>query len=114
MVTEALQKQMRQQRPDGQQQTVTSRQLQQMLDKAQQLAQQGQREAAQAMLDQLRDILENLQNADPSIADQGDDQGDDAGQQAMDQLQDLIRKERALQDRSMRSANTGQRQQGQR
>lgn len=109
------------QRPrDQNTRTVSSRDLQQMLQKARDLARMGQREQAQALLDQLREIMENLANSEPTMADDQDGAQDNDGDpmtQAMQNLQDLARRQRDLMDRGARQANSQrsrQQQQGQR
>jgi uncharacterized protein (TIGR02302 family) len=95
---------------------ISSRDLQQMLDKARDLARMGQKEAAQAMLDQLRELMEQLANSEPMLAD-GDQEGmesDNPAAQMMQNLQDLARRQRDLMDRSMQQANRQRGQQGQR
>jgi uncharacterized protein (TIGR02302 family) len=99
--------------------TVTSRDIQQMMDKARELARQGQKEQAQALLDQLRELMEQLANAEPELAD-GDeseaaDDGGDPTSQALQNLQDLARQQRSLMDRGLQqNRQRGQRgQQGQ-
>lgn len=96
---------------------VSSRDIQQMMDKARELARQGQREQAQALLDQLRDLMEQLANAEPQLAE-GDENGDpsdmdgDPMSQAMQNLQDLARQQRSLMDRGLQQ-NRQRGQQGQ-
>lgn len=102
----------RQSRPlDPNARTITRNEMQRMLDKARELARMGQKEAAQALLDQLRQIMENLQTAQSS-EEQMD--GEDPMQQAMQGLQELARRQRDLMDRSMRAGQQrGQQQRGQ-
>ncbi len=88
--------------------------LQRMLDKARELARRGQRDQAQALLNQLQQMLENMRagimDDDSEMAD-----GDSEMGQAMQGLQDMARRQRDLLDRSFRQANRGQRgQRGQR
>lgn len=89
--------------------------IQKMLDQARQLARSGQKEAAQAMLDKLRELMENLTAAvdSPDESDQqASDDSPDATQQAMTKLQDLARRQRDLMDRSFRRGQRGQPQPG--
>jgi uncharacterized protein (TIGR02302 family) len=98
-------------------QTIDRRDLQRMLDKARDLARRGQREQAQALLNQLQQMLENMRagimDDDSDMAD-----GDSEMNQAMQGLQEMARRQRDLLDRSFRQSNKGQRgqrgQQGQR
>ncbi|WP_395830781.1 TIGR02302 family protein [Elstera sp.] len=98
---------------------VTNRDIQQMMDKARELARQGQKEQAQALLDQLRELMEQLANAEPELADgdeseMSEDDGDPTSQ-ALQNLQDLARQQRSLMDRGLQqNRQRGQRgQQGQ-
>ncbi len=94
-------------------QVISSQDLQRMMDRARELARQGQREQAQALLEQLRQMLENLANADPQFAE--DDGAENPANQAMQNLQDLTRRQRDLMDRgAQRGRQPGQQgQQGQ-
>lgn len=76
---------------------VTRNDLQRMLDQARELDRQGRREEAQALLDRLREMLENMQIA-PMTAE-----GNQAGEQAMRELQDLARRQRDLMDQGLRA-----------
>jgi uncharacterized protein (TIGR02302 family) len=96
--------------PFEQGRTVDRRELQEMLDRARELMQSGQRDAAREMLAQLQEMLENLragmQQAQPS-----------QGQQALSDLQKMIQLQQQLLDRSFqmdRGQRQGQPQQGQR
>lgn len=97
---------------------VSNRDIQQMMDKARELARQGQREQAQALLDQLRDLMEQLANSEPQLAD-GDENGDpsemdgDPMGQAMQNLQDLARQQRNLMDRGLQQNRQRGQQPGQ-
>ncbi len=92
---------------------LRSQDLRAMLDRMEQLARSGAKDAAKQLLDQMRAMLDNLQMAQPN-GDQGD--GDDM-QQALDELGDMIRKQQQLRDRTFRQGQDQrrqQRQQGQR
>ena len=81
--------------------------LRAMLDRMEQLARSGARDAAKQMLDQLRQMLENLQIARPGgQMDEGDDM-----QQALDELGDMIRQQQQLRDRTFRQGQDQRRQQ---
>ena len=82
-----------------------------MLDRMEQAARQGSRDAARKMLDELAQMLNNLQMARPG--QQGDD-GDDEMNQALDQLGDMIRRQQQLRDRTFEQGQDQRRQQGQR
>jgi uncharacterized protein (TIGR02302 family) len=87
-------------------QVITGRDLQRMLDRARELAQSGDRDKARELLSQLQNMLENLRMARP---DQMQQRGANQAQQTMRGLQDMMRKQQQLLDRSFRA----QRQQGQ-
>jgi uncharacterized protein (TIGR02302 family) len=92
---------------------LRSQDLKSMLDRMERLARSGAKDAAKQLLDQMRQMLDNLQMAQPN-GDQGD--GDDM-QQALDELGDMIRKQQQLRDRTFRQGQDQrrqQRQQGQR
>ncbi len=79
--------------------TLTQQDLNSMLDRLENLARSGNREAAQQLLDQLQSMLENLQMARPGAQP---NQGDDDMNQAMDELGDMIRKQQQLRDRTFK------------
>jgi hypothetical protein len=92
--------------------------LRSMLDRMEQMARNGQKDAARRMLQELQQMLENLQMARPGQQMDGD--SDDDMMQALDELGDVIRKQQQLRDRTfqqgqdMRRGQRGQRgQQGQ-
>jgi uncharacterized protein (TIGR02302 family) len=72
--------------------------LQSMLDRLENLARSGNREAAQRLLDQLQSMLENLQMARPGQMDEGDDDM----MSALDELGDMIRKQQQLRDKTFK------------
>ena len=78
---------------------LSQRDLQNMLDKLQQLAQSGNKEAAQQLLQQLQQMMENLQMASPNMDQNGDD---DDMMSALDELGDMIRKQQDLRDRTFK------------
>jgi uncharacterized protein (TIGR02302 family) len=84
--------------------------LQSMIDRLENLARSGSKDAARQLLDQLQQMLENLQMARPG--DMGDDDGDDM-MQALDDLGNLIGKQQQLRDRTFRQGQD-QHQRGQR
>lgn len=114
----ALAEQMRQQAEAGAMQpldpnaTVLSRDdLQELIDRAREMAKTGAREAARDLLAQLQEMLENLQAAMPMM-------GDPSGQQAealsmMRDLDELARRQQELLDRSFQQSQQGRSQQGQ-
>jgi uncharacterized protein (TIGR02302 family) len=82
---------------DPSQRVVTSRDLERMLDRARELAQNGEREAAQQLLSQLQDMLENLRLAKPG---EGLPQGASEAQRMMRGMRDMMHRQQQLLDRS--------------
>ena len=100
--------------PNAQQ--LRSQDLRSMLDRLEQLARSGAKDAARALLEQLQSMLENLQMARPGM--QGGD-GDDDMMSALDDLGNMIRRQQQLRDRTFqqgqdqRRGQRGQQRQGQ-
>jgi uncharacterized protein (TIGR02302 family) len=85
--------------------------LRSLLDRLENLARSGNKDAARQLLEQLQSMLNNLQMARPG--QQG--QGDDDMMSALDELGDMIRREQQLRDRTFREGQDGRRgQRGQR
>jgi len=93
---------------DPNQRMLSQRDLQSMLDRLENLAKNGARDAAKQLLQQLQQMMENLQMASP---DGNGDDGDDM-MSALDELGDMIRQQQELRDRTFRQGQD-QRQQGQ-
>ncbi len=93
---------------DPNQRMLSQRDLQSMLDRLENLAKNGARDAAKQLLQQLQQMMENLQMASP---DNNGDDGDDM-MSALDELGDMIRQQQELRDRTFRQGQD-QRQQGQ-
>jgi uncharacterized protein (TIGR02302 family) len=89
---------------------LRSQDLQSLIDRLENLARSGAKDAARQLLDQLQDMLENLQMARPG--EMGDDDGDDM-MSALDELGNMIGKQQQLRDRTYRQGQD-QRQRGQR
>jgi uncharacterized protein (TIGR02302 family) len=81
--------------------------LKSMLDRLEQLSRSGAKDAARQLLDQLQQMLENLQMAQPG----GDMDGDDDMMSALDDLGEMIRKQQQLRDRTYRQGQDQRRQQ---
>ncbi|NKB29135.1 MAG: TIGR02302 family protein [Rhodobacteraceae bacterium] len=81
----------------GETQEVTQDQLQQMLDRIQELMEQGRMDEAQALLDQLREMMENMQ-----VAEGQQGQGQSQGEQAMEGLAETLREQQGLSDEAFR------------
>ena len=79
--------------------TLSQQDLKSMLDRLEQMARSGNKDAARQLLDQLQSMLENLQMARPGA--QGDD-GDDDMMSALDELSDMIRKQQQLRDKTFK------------
>ncbi|MBI1204176.1 MAG: TIGR02302 family protein [Rhodopseudomonas sp.] len=101
-------------RPLDQNTRVLSQQdLKSMMDRLEQMARSGNRDAAKQLLDQLQAMMENLQTARPGA--QGED-GDQDMNSALDELSDMIRKQQQLRDRTFKQGQDMRRdrQRGQR
>jgi uncharacterized protein (TIGR02302 family) len=83
---------------------LSMRDLQQMLDRARQLAQTGAKDQAKQLLSQLEQMLENLRMARP-MPGQGSPQ-----QQMMSQMQQMMQQQQQLLDRSFSQSRNGQQQ----
>jgi uncharacterized protein (TIGR02302 family) len=79
--------------------TLSQQDLKSMLDRLENLARSGNKDAARRLLEELQSMLENLQMARPGAS--GDD-GDDDMMSALDELSDMIRKQQQLRDRTFR------------
>lgn len=78
--------------------------LQSMVDQARELARTGSRDAAQEMLSQLQEMLENLQAGMP----QGMSPEQQRAQETMRQMEDLMRNQQELLDRSFERSQQGE------
>jgi uncharacterized protein (TIGR02302 family) len=85
--------------------------LRNMIDRLEQMARSGARDAARRMLQELQSMLENLQTARPG---QDMDGGDDDMMSALDELGDMVRKQQQLRDRTFQEGQDQRRQRGQR
>ncbi|MET0315072.1 MAG: TIGR02302 family protein, partial [Hansschlegelia sp.] len=95
-------------------QAVTPKDLRDMVDRMEQLSKQGSKDAAKQALADLKNMLDNLKNAQSQPADPNAQ----AQQQQMDKLQDMIREQQKLRDKTFQQyrqndrADRNQRQQG--
>ncbi len=103
-----------QQQPDM---TITQDQLQALMDRIQELAEQGRTEEAEALLQELQQMMENLQM---QLAEGAQGQQGSEGQQMMQELQDTLRQQQGLADdsfqqlqREFQQGQQGQQGQGQ-
>ncbi len=82
---------------------LTQQDIQKMLDEIEKLSKQGQKEQAQALLDKLNEMLQNLQPGESRQAGQGDPMGE-----MMDGLSDMMRQQQRLRDQTQRMPGPGQ------
>ncbi|MBS0246839.1 MAG: TIGR02302 family protein [Proteobacteria bacterium] len=102
------------QRPlDRNSRMLSQQDLKSLMDRMEQMARSGNRDAAKALLDQLQAMMENLQMARPGANQDGDDQDMNS---ALDELSDMIRKQQQLRDRTFKQGQDQRRdrQRGQR
>jgi uncharacterized protein (TIGR02302 family) len=84
--------------------------LKNMIDRMEQLARSGAKDAAKKLLEELQQMLENLQMAQPQQGDDGDDD-----MSALNELGDMIREQQNLRDKTFKQGQDQKRnQQGQR
>ena len=86
---------------------LRSQDLKNMIDRMEQLARSGAKDAAQRLLQELQQMLENLQMARPG--QQGDQDSDDM-MSALDELGNMIREQQQLRDRTFRQGQDQRRQ----
>jgi uncharacterized protein (TIGR02302 family) len=79
--------------------------LKSMLDRLEQLSRSGAKDAARQLLDQLQQMLENLQMAQPG----GDMDADDDMMSALDELGNMIREQQNLRDKTFKQGQEGRR-----
>jgi len=106
-LAEQMRKNPQMSRPLDQNSRMLSQQdLQSLIDRLENMARLGNKDAARALLDQLQSMLENLQTAQ-----QGPeyDQGDDDMMSALDELGDMIRKQQQLRDKTYKQGQDARR-----
>jgi uncharacterized protein (TIGR02302 family) len=86
--------------PNPNSRTIRSQDLQRMLDRIENLARTGARDAARELLSQLQNMLENLQAGRPM---QGNQANANQLMQSLDKLGDMIRRQQSLMDQTYRS-----------
>jgi uncharacterized protein (TIGR02302 family) len=86
---------------------LRSQDLKNMLDRMEQMAKSGNRDAARQLLDQLSQMMQNLQTARP----QDGQDGDDDMMSMLDELGDMIRKQQQLRDKTFRQGQDQQKDQ---
>jgi uncharacterized protein (TIGR02302 family) len=77
---------------------LNSQDLKNMIDRMEQMARSGDKDAARRLLEQLQSMLENLQMAQPN----GDNGDQDDMMSSLDELGDMIRKQQQLRDRTFK------------
>jgi uncharacterized protein (TIGR02302 family) len=82
---------------------ITQRDLDDLLKQIEKAAKEGNREAAQRMLEQLAQIMESLQMAQPGQS------GDSDMEQALNELSDMIRKQQQLRDKTFKQGQDSRR-----
>src|SRR3984957_6598273 len=87
---------------------LSQRDLQHMIDRLEQLSRSGAKDAARAMLDELNNILNNLQMAQPG---QQMEQGDEDASAELNELGDMIREQQQLRDRTFKEGQDQRRRQ---
>jgi uncharacterized protein (TIGR02302 family) len=85
---------------------LSQQDLKSMIDRLENMAKLGNKDAARQLLDQLQSMLENLQTAQQS--EQGDE-GDDDMMSALDELGDMIRKQQQLRDKTFKQGQDARR-----
>lgn len=96
-----------QQRPDGNERMISRQDIERMMREIEELMRSGARDAARQRMAQLREMLEALRNARPSM------QGRGQQQEQLDELSDMIREQQRLMDQTFRERQQGRQQQGQ-
>jgi uncharacterized protein (TIGR02302 family) len=87
--------------PDGK--SVSKKDLQDMMDKLEQLSKNGSKDAAEKLLSELDDMLQNMKPGGQSAGGEGDGML----QQQMDELTDLMRRQQNLMDETQRLQQQG-------
>jgi uncharacterized protein (TIGR02302 family) len=92
--------------------TLTERDFKNMMDRLENLARSGNKEAARRLLEEMQAMLENLRTARPGQMEEGDDDM----MSALDELGDMIRKQQQLRDKTFKQGQDMRRdrQRGQR
>ncbi|QWG14001.1 TIGR02302 family protein [Bradyrhizobium sediminis] len=82
---------------------LSQQDLKNMIDRMERLSRSGDKEAAKQLLEQLQQMLENLQMAQPGQSGDGD------MEQALNELGDMIRKQQQLRDKTYRQGQDSRR-----
>ncbi len=89
---------------DSNSRVMRQQDLDNMISRMEQLSRSGDKDAARQLLEQLQQMLENLQMAQPSQGDPGGDM-----EQALNELGDMIRKQQQLRDRTFKESQDARR-----
>ncbi len=81
---------------------LSQQDLKNMLDRLERMSRSGDKDAARQLLEQLQQMLENLQMAQPG-------QGDNEMEQALNELGDMIRKQQQLRDKTYKQGQDSRR-----
>ena len=81
---------------------LSQQDLKNMIDRMERLSRSGDKDAARALLDQMQQMLENLQMAQPG-------QGNGDMEQALNELGDMIRKQQQLRDKTFKQGQDSRR-----
>ena len=81
---------------------LSQQDLKNMLDRLERMSRSGDKDAARQLLEQLQQMLENLQMAQPG-------QGDNEMEQALNELGDMIRKQQQLRDKTFKQGQDSRR-----
>ena len=82
---------------------LSQQDLKNMLDRMERMSRSGDKDAARQLLDQLQQMLENLQMAQPGQS------GDSEMEQALNELGDMIRKQQQLRDKTYKQGQESRR-----
>jgi uncharacterized protein (TIGR02302 family) len=82
---------------------MSERDLDNMIERMERLSRSGDKDAARQLLEQLQQMLENLQMAQPGQSEDGD------FQQSLNELGDMIRKQQQLRDRTFKQGQESRR-----
>ncbi|MFT6559470.1 TIGR02302 family protein [Sneathiella sp.] len=83
--------------------TMSQQNLEDLLDKIDQFARSGARDAARELLSELQDLFENLKSARQNVASDAQKQG----QEMLDQLSEMMRRQQELLDETFRKSREG-------
>src|SRR5580658_7841598 len=82
---------------------LSQQDIKNMIDRMERLSRSGDKDAARQMLEQLQQMLENLQMAQPGQSGDGD------MEQALNELGDMIRKQQQLRDKTYKQGQDSRR-----